>query len=40
MTVTVTDKIEIGEIIKIEIIASHKTSINMEIFGPSGEYYR
>jgi hypothetical protein len=36
MTVTVTDKVEVGEIIKIEIIASHKTSINMEIFGPSG----
>ena len=38
MTVTVTDKIEIGEIIKIEIIASHKTSINMEIIWSIRKY--
>ena len=36
MTVTVTEKIVVGEIIKIEVIASHKTSISMEILDPSG----
>ena len=36
MTVTVTEEIAVGEIIKIEVIASHKTSIKMEILNPSG----
>jgi hypothetical protein len=36
MTVTVTEKAVIGEIIKIEIVASHKTSITIEIIDPSG----
>jgi len=36
MTVTVTDKIAVGEIVKIEVVASHKTSITMEILDPSG----
>jgi hypothetical protein len=36
MTVTVNEKAKAGEIIKIEVIASHKTSITMEIFDPSG----
>ena len=36
MTVSVNKVIKIGEILKIEIVASHKTSITMEIFGPSG----
>jgi len=36
MTVSVDKVIKIGEILKIEIIASHKTSITMEIFDPSG----
>ena len=36
MTVTVTEKVAIGEIIKIEIVASHKTSITIEIIDPSG----
>jgi len=36
MTVKVTETIQVGEIIKIEIAASHKTSISMEILDPSG----
>ena len=36
MSVSVSEVVEIGEILKIEIVASHKTSITMEIFGPSG----
>tara|TARA_B110000438_G_scaffold297927_1_gene345155 strand:- start:35 stop:1546 length:1512 start_codon:yes stop_codon:yes gene_type:complete len=36
MTVVVSEKATIGEIIKIEIVASHKTSITIEILDPSG----
>ena len=36
MTVSVTEKIKSSEILKIEITASHKTSITIEIWDPSG----
>ena len=36
MAVVVTEKVMIGEIIKIEIAASHKTSITIQIIDPSG----
>ena len=36
MTVLATEKVQIGDILKIEIAASHKTSITIEILNPSG----
>ena len=35
MTVSVNEKVKIGDILKIEITASHKTSITIEIIDPS-----
>ena len=37
MTVSVTEKAVMGDIIKIEIVASHKTSITIQILDPSGD---
>ena len=36
MTVVATEKVMIGDILKIEIAASHKTSISIQIINPSG----